>query len=152
VTLVIGLGSEWRGDDAAGLHVARRLHEPPAPARIIEREGEPLDLIEEWAGSDRALVVDAVSSGAEPGTIHRLNAADRPVPAALFRGSTHALGLADAVELGRSLGRLPETLLVFGIEGGDFGAGAGLTPAVERAVTVLAAELRELLMWSAENH
>ena len=124
----------------------------PSPARIIEREGEPLDLIEEWAGADRAIVVDAVSSGAEPGTIHRLDAAEGPLPAVLFRGSTHALGVAEAVELGRSLGRLPETLLVFGIEGGSFGAGAGLTPAVERAVTALAAELRELLRRSAENH
>jgi hydrogenase maturation protease len=145
VTLVIGLGSEWRGDDAAGLRVAQRLREPPAPARVIEREGEPMDLIEEWAGADRALLVDAVSSGAEPGTIHRLDATERPLPVALFRGSTHALGVADAVELGRSLGRLPETLLVFGIEGASFGAGAGLTPAVDRAVTALATELRELL-------
>ena len=58
------------------------------------------------------------------------------------RGSTHALGVAEAIELGRALGRLPRRLLVFGIEGGSFDAGAGLSPEVERAVGQLTDELR----------
>ena len=66
--LVIGVGNRWRSDDAAGLEVARRLREaPPAGARVIEREGEPVDLIEEWSTAGEAIVIDAVSSGAEPG-------------------------------------------------------------------------------------
>ena len=108
----------------------------PRPRAIIEREGEPLDLIEEWAGADRAIVVDAVSSGAEPGTIHRLDAAE----AAPADRAVQRLDARPRRGRGRRAGhgasdRLPETLLlVFGIEGGSFGAGAGLTPAVERAV------------------
>jgi hydrogenase maturation protease len=141
VTLVIGVGNEWRSDDAAGLVVARRLREPCPAARVIEREGEPLDLIDEWSGADDAIVVDAVRSGAEPGTIHRLDAAEQRLPAELFRGSTHAFSVAEAVELGRALGRLPSRLLVLGIEGEDFTAGAGLSPAVERAVDGLVGEL-----------
>jgi hydrogenase maturation protease len=145
VTIVIGVGNEWRSDDAAGLVVARRLREQPPAARVIEREGEPLDLIEEWSDADEAIIVDAVSSGAEPGTIHRLDAAERRLPAELFRGSTHAFSVAEAVELGRALERLPARLLVFGIEGSSFAAGAGLSPVVERAVTALVVELRNRL-------
>src|SRR4030095_1665279 len=75
VTLVIGVGNEWRRDDAAGLVVAAPLPRPPPPrGRAIRHEGEPLDLLEEWSGYAAALVLDAVSSGAEPGTIHRLDA------------------------------------------------------------------------------
>jgi hydrogenase maturation protease len=140
---VIGVGNEWRGDDGAGIAVARLLEPAPADVRVIAREGEPLDLIEEWTGTREAIVVDAAASGAEPGTVHALDATAGPLPVELFGQSTHALSVAEAVELGRALGRLPERLTVLGIEGASFRAGNGLTPAVESAVTRVAAELRE---------
>jgi hydrogenase maturation protease len=139
---VIGVGNEWRSDDGAGIAVARLLDPAPAGVRVLAREGEPLDLIEEWTGAREAIVVDAASSGAEPGTVHRLDASAGPLPVELFGQSTHALSVAEAVELGRMLGRLPERLLVLGVEGERFGAGNGLTPAVEAAVGRLARELR----------
>jgi hydrogenase maturation protease len=142
LTLVIGVGNEWRRDDAAGLVVARRLRErTPRAVRVIEHEGEPLDLLEEWSAAEAAIVIDAVNSGAEPGTIHRVDALATKLPAELFRGSTHALGVAEAVELGRALERLPGRLLVLGIEAKRVDAGAGLSPEVDLAATRLADEL-----------
>ena len=91
------------------------------------------------------VIVDAVRSGAKAGTIHRLDALARPLPAQLFRASTHHLSVAEAVALGRALGRLPERLEIYGIEGRDFTAGLGLAPEVERAVERVAAELGERL-------
>ena len=52
-------------------------------------------------------MIDGVSSGAAPGTLHRFEVADEPLPAELFSSSTHALGVAEAVELARELDRLP---------------------------------------------
>jgi hydrogenase maturation protease len=124
---VIGLGNAARGDDAAGLIAARRLGG-------IEHEGDPLALLDVWDGAESVVVIDAVRSGAAAGTIHRLDA-DEPLPAALRTStSTHAVGLAEAVELARALGRLPARLTVYGIEGERFDAGTGLTPAVSAAV------------------
>ena len=100
-----------------------------------------MDLIEEWASADEAIVIDAVSSGADPGTIHRLEANEARLPTGLFRGSTHALGVAEAVELARALERLPARLTVIGIEGAVFEAGRGLTPAVEAAVGEVVAKM-----------
>jgi hydrogenase maturation protease len=140
------MGNEWRGDDAAGLQVARRLREAaPSQARVVEREGEAVDLMEAWAGAEEAIVVDAVSSGSAPGTIHRLDVSHGPLPAELCGGSSHVLGLAEAVELARVLERLPPSLLVVGIEGASFKAGAVLTPEVERAVEQIVGELRRRL-------
>ncbi len=62
-------------------------------------------------------------------------------PPRVFRGSTHALGLGEAIELARALGRLPGRLLVYGVEGADFGTGEGLSPAVTAALGPLADEL-----------
>jgi hydrogenase maturation protease len=110
---------------------------------VVEHRGEPVDLIEQWSGAGPVLVVDAVRSGAEPGTIHALDASSTRIPVELFNGSTHALGLAEAVELARALDRLPPSLLVYGIEGRSFAAGQALTTEVERAVGSLVRRLRD---------
>jgi hydrogenase maturation protease len=139
---LIGVGNRFRGDDGAGLEVASRLRATHPPGcRILEEEGEPGSLIEDWALVQEALVVDAVSTGAEPGTLHRFDATAEPLPVELFRSSTHALGIADAVELARELDRLPPRLAVYGIEGENFETGEGLSPAVDATVDKLVAEL-----------
>jgi hydrogenase maturation protease len=67
------------------------------------------------------------------------------VPVGVFRSSTHAFGVGDAVEIARALRKLPARVIVYGVEGGSFEAGAGLTEAVEAAVArVAAAVLRDL--------
>ena len=147
-TLVIGLGNSWRGDDGAGPAVARGLLDT-VRARVRVYEGEPVGLIEEWTGADAVVVVDAVSSGAPAGTIHRLDPRSEPIPAALSQGSTHAFGLAETIELARTLGRLPPRLTVYGIEGERFTAGEELSPAVARAVEEVRSELCERLGKSA---
>ena len=94
-------------------------------------------------GADSLWLVDAVSSGAPPGTVHRIDAGGRALPADLFRASTHHLGLADAVELARALGRLPARVVFYGIEGESFDAGQGLTTDVAGAVECVAQTVQE---------
>ena len=143
---LIGVGNRFRRDDGAGLEVAARLHAAHPPGiRILEEEGEPASLIERFALMKEVIIVDAVSAGGKPGDLHRFDATHEPLPAKIFRPSTHALGVADAVELARELGRLPHRLAVYGIEGGNFEAGEGLSPAVEARVSALVAELRSEL-------
>jgi hydrogenase maturation protease len=88
------------------------------------------------------VVVDAAASGAPPGTIRRFDARAGRLPARLMRSSTHALGVPEAIELARALGRLPARVEVYAIEGARFTAGAELSPAVEQAVGELAESLR----------
>ena len=143
---LIGIGNQFRRDDGAGLEVARRLRlAQPAGVKVLEQEGEPASLLEAWISADEVLVVDGVSSGSPPGTLHRFEVGDQPLPAELFRPSTHALGLAEAVELARELDRLPGRLAVYGIEGESFEPGEGLTPLVQAALEQLVAELFEEL-------
>jgi hydrogenase maturation protease len=139
---VIGVGNAWRGDDAAGLLVAERVREAAPGLDVRDCEGEPIVLLDAWEGADAVWVVDAVSSGAPPGTIHRLDVDAEPLPATLFRPSTHTFGVAEAVELARALDRLPERLVVFGIEGDTFEAGDGVSEAVAAAAVRVARTVR----------
>ncbi|HMD51105.1 MAG TPA: hydrogenase maturation protease, partial [Solirubrobacteraceae bacterium] len=113
--VVIGIGNELRGDDAAGLQIVRLLRGRARAGGIAvhEHEGEPLALIEVWDGARGVVLVDAARSGAPPGTIHRLDASQQPVGPRLPRSSsTHGVGLAEAIELARSLDRLPQSVLL----------------------------------------
>jgi hydrogenase maturation protease len=139
--VVIGVGNLLRGDDGAGLAVARRVR--AAGIVVIAYEGEPVGLIEAWseAGAGAVVLVDAVSSGIAPaGSVHRFDASSAALPAAWSRStSTHALGVAEAIELARAVGRLPRFVVAIGIEGAAFELGAGLSPAVEAVVDEVAA-------------
>ena len=132
---MIGIGNAWQGDDAAGLVVAQQLRDRAGEEiTVLEMEGEPVSLVEAFDGADDAFLVDAVRSGAKPGTVHRIDATDDPVPATLSAASTHTLGVGEAIELGRALGRLPRRIVLYGIEAESLSAGGELTPAVARAV------------------
>jgi hydrogenase maturation protease len=131
--LVVGLGNRLRGDDAAGLEAARLVGERAPDVRVVAHEREPTDLIELWHGTRLTIVLDALQ-GDEPGRIHRFEAGRDELPRRIWgSASTHALELAEVVELARSLDRLPDRLLVLGIEGERFETGTGLSPRVERA-------------------
>ncbi|HZO97926.1 MAG TPA: hydrogenase maturation protease [Gaiellaceae bacterium] len=141
---MIGVGNRFRRDDAAGLEAAAHLRGTlPEEVELLEREGEPTSLIDAWRDADAVWLLDAVSSGAPPGTLHRLDAAAGVLPPELFRTSTHHLGLAEAVELARAVGALPPRLVVFGIEAERLEVGEGLSPAVAAAAERAAAAVRE---------
>jgi len=132
--LIAGIGNEYRGDDAVGLIVARRLKERLADSvTVIEQSGDGAALIEAWRNAQTVVVIDATMSGAAPGTIRRFDANAQPIPTASFRCSTHAFSLAEAIELARALRQLPPRLVIYGIEGKNFAAGVGLSAEVEKA-------------------
>jgi hydrogenase maturation protease len=140
--VVIGVGNALRRDDGVGLAVAERVR-AAGGVEVVACEDEPSRMLDAWEGADTALVVDAVASGAAPGTVHRYDAAEGALPVGVFRGSTHAFGVGETIELARALGRLPPRVRLYGVEGAAFSAGEGLTPEVEAAVEPLVGELLE---------
>jgi len=139
--LIIGCGNLDRADDAAGLRVAAKLREMGVNAR--QQCGDMLALIDEWSDAEEVILIDAAITGAAPGTITTWDARHTPLPQDCFPCSTHALGVAEVVELARALNGLPSKLTIYGIEAGNFEPGDSLSPevavAVERAALVIAA-------------
>jgi hydrogenase maturation protease len=150
--LVIGLGNDYRGDDAVGHVVARKLKAIGADnIRIVEESGEGAALIEAWKGANFVILIDAVHSGGSAGSLHRFDVESQPIPTGYFQYSTHALSVAEAVELARVLGQLPAKLIVYGIEGKTFDSGAGLSQEVQEAVEELVRRLREELCTNSRS-
>jgi len=140
--LIVGVGNPLRGDDGVGPAVVRCLKDAGfAHARLLESKGEPAALMAAWQDADLVVLIDAAASGAAPGTIHRFDATNDPLPPALAACSSHALGLGEAIKLARALGQLPARLIVYAVEGADFAIGATLSAPVSRAVAPLLARL-----------
>jgi hydrogenase maturation protease len=140
--VVLCIGNPDRGDDAAGHAVARALGDSLGEAEIIEEEGEATRVLARLEGADAAFIVDACVSGMRSGEIHRFEVGEGPLPQAAFGGaSTHGLGLAEALELARTLGALPPCCVVYAIEGESFQIGAPMSLPVAAAVPVVADRL-----------
>ncbi|MFQ5603561.1 MAG: hydrogenase maturation protease [bacterium] len=131
----IGVGNRYRRDDGVGPEMVERLAARRLPqTRSLHATGEGAKLLEMMKGREVVYLFDAVCSGARPGSIFRFQAPKQTVPARFFSYSTHAFSVAEAIELGRTLNQLPRQLIVYGIEGEDFGAGLGLSKEVEISV------------------
>ena len=137
-TLVLGLGNPLVSDDSAGLRVAAELKSLLADrpdVEVAEDYWGGLRLMERMVGYDRAIVVDAICTGAKPGTIHHLS----PDSIATQRSaSAHDVNLPTALEFGRRAEMpLPanENILLIGIEAEDVLTFAEeCTPAVREAI------------------
>ena len=151
--LIIGLGNDYRGDDAVGRAVARRLQAIAGDyVRVLEESGEGVALMESWKGGDFVILIDAVHSSAAAGTIHRFDAATQPVPGSFFHYSTHAFSVAEAVELARALNQLPPQLVIYGIEGKNFDSRVGLSPEVKMAAEELFRMVKEDLCTNSRSY
>lgn len=115
----------------------------------MESAGDGASLMADWTGFTRVLLLDTVQSGAEPGSLLRLDLTEEPLPARLASGSTHLLGVAEAVELARALGKLPAHLTFLGIEGSRFEMGAPLSEAVAGRLDEW---LTEIVSWATNGN
>jgi hydrogenase maturation protease len=139
MTLIVGCGNSDRGDDAAGILVARRLRELGLDA--VEHSGDGLALMELWNSGDDVILVDAVVSGSNPGTVSNWDPIARPLCAESYRCSTHGFGPSEAIELARALDRLPGRIQIYGIEAANFEPGAAPSREVLEAVDRVVSEI-----------
>jgi hydrogenase maturation protease len=137
-TLILGLGNPLITDDSIGLRVVEALRPRLAERADVEVSEDywgGLRLMERMIGFDRAIVVDAIQTGAPPGTIHRLTPDGIPTQR---NASAHDMNLSTALEFGRQAGmHLPpnEAIRLVGVEAEDILTfSEQCTPAVEAAV------------------
>jgi hydrogenase maturation protease len=110
---------------------------------LVESVGDATHLLETWRDAGLAIIVDAVVSGGEAGSIQRIDGM-QGFPSAWRSASTHLVGLAEAIDLGDAVGVLPEAMVIFGIEIDRVEPGVGLSSAIDQAVDEVAGGIVEL--------
>jgi hydrogenase maturation protease len=135
---IIGIGNLFRGDDAVGLLAARHLRERlDSSLEVMEAEGDGLALLDLMEGADQVIVIDAVKSGGRPGATVRLDLSKESRWGTLVPCSTHAIGIAEAIDLARTLGRLPMQVILYGIEIDSLEPGAALSESVRGGLDIV---------------
>lgn len=156
-TLVIGLGNPLLGDDGVGWHVAEGVREafsPPiscdsAPSIEVDcHVGGGLSLMERLVGYDRAIVIDALSTGQRPvGSVICFPLEALPHPNVGHLTSAHETNLWTALQVGRTMGaHLPAQVMVVAVESPYvYEFSEELTPPVAAAVPQAVRKVLELL-------
>ncbi len=135
--VVIGCGNLLRGDDAVGPILVRTLwtRGVPAHVRLVDGGTAGMDVAFAMRGAARVVIVDAARTGAEPGTVYRVPAAELTqlpplhLHAHSFRWD-HALSFADWL-LGPAR---PTDITVYLIEALSLNPGDELTEPVKNAL------------------
>ncbi|MCV7197086.1 hydrogenase maturation protease [Mycobacterium angelicum] len=132
--LVAGIGNIFLGDDGFGSEVVRHAELPQAGVRVIDYgiRGMHLayDLLEEW---DTLVLVDAVPSRGNPGTLHVFQA-DHESGCRTAGLDGHSMDPETVFASLRALGGEPPYTVVVGCEAGSVEEGIGLTEPVAKAV------------------
>jgi hydrogenase maturation protease len=152
-TVILGLGNELAGDDAIGLLAARTLHGELDPSvDVVESSASGLALIEVLAGYDRAVVIDAISTGrTPPGTIVEMGLEE---VGRVVAPSVHQAGLPELAAVAARLGlRFPGQTRVIAVEVEDpYTLGAGLSEPVAAVRDELVARVRDAVdRWERED-
>jgi len=130
--VVLGIGNVLLGDEGLGalatLELERRFH-IPGGLEVMDGGTAGLELMPYVAGKDLLIIIDAIKSGKEPGTVVRMEGEDVPV-AFRQRLSPHQLGLSDLLAATMLLEETPDRMVLFGVEPVSMETGIGLSEKV----------------------
>jgi hydrogenase maturation protease len=148
-TVVIGVGNTILSDDGAGVHAARLLQgDPRVPAGVTILDGGTLgiELVPYASDASRVLFLDAVNSGAAPGTLTRMTGRDLLGTSGGW--SVHQLGVADLIAALALVSAGPQDIVVLGVQPAHTDWGTSLSPDVESALSGLVDKaLAQLQLW-----
>lgn len=115
--LVLGIGNVLLQDEGIGVHIIseleRRFQFPPG-VELLDGGTAGMELVEAMLDRDQVIVVDAIRSDGEPGSLIQLEG--NQVPSFLQQHLTpHLLGLSDVLATLTIAGRTPDRLILLGI-------------------------------------
>lgn len=138
--MVIGVGNILLRDDGVGVHVVRELEGELTSESISVYECGTLGLqiLDYLDGADFVVIVDAVRSGKQPGVVSRFLIDQSKLEDPMELQSMHQVGVLDTLSLGRRMVRLPDQIVVVGVEPKDVSLGLDLSDEVKGSVQAAA--------------
>jgi hydrogenase maturation protease len=142
--VVIGVGSVLRSDDGVGVHVieglrGRAARDPqllPAGTELVDGGTLGLELLRLLPGARGLLLVDAMSLGAEAGTVSVLRG-DAIDAAGGDRDGMASGAVGELLAFARLMDWLPEAVALVGVEVADIAPGTVLSPEVDGALPAM---------------
>lgn len=147
---VFGIGSPF-GDDQIGTKVIAKLQQQAQLQKYIpeflhleicDRPG--VSLLYLMRGAEIVFLVDAIITGANIGTLHRLD--NQKIETYSHIYSTHDIGVAETLKLGRILNELPAEIILYGVEIEEVTSDFIISKKILQAMDVLVKKLSEEIL------
>ncbi len=124
------------GDDGIGIHVVEALrHEAlPSNVAVFSAETRAFDALEYMDGCDKAVIVDAYRKGGAPGSIYRFTFDPAGEIDDSMNLSMHDINFIDALRAGRDVYKLPEKIVIIGVEPEVLECRLGLSSKLNNAI------------------
>ncbi|MGM0371590.1 MAG: hydrogenase maturation protease [Halobacteriota archaeon] len=146
---VIAVGNPIMGDDGVGARVLERLEAGPEGDRpdltLANAATTAFFALEAMSGCDRAIVLDAIATGAPPGTVHQYQYVDGAFAGEIPEMTMHDFSFAEALQAGREAYDIPGEVLILGVEPERVEMSMSLSEPIEQALPKLVARVREEL-------
>ena len=148
--LIISIGNRYRCDDGVGPYTLDLLQLVLGESSdFIENIGDTSALLDIWQDRDKVILIDACyadeADDKNLGQIFRLDGLNESLPADNPVSSNHAISIANAIELGKLMHHLPQTLTIYSISGNNFSQGEAISPplliAAQQLVSLISDEL-----------
>lgn len=144
--MVLCLGNRYLRDDGVGINVADRLRGHALGEDVLVDVSQTADfsLLWQYSGASKIIVVDALKSGAPPGTVSKYRIVPNRGPLVSVPGQ-HELQLHDIFDIANQAGLLDCPVTIIGVEPKDCGVGEGLSPELANAIPDLLVEVTKEL-------
>jgi hydrogenase maturation protease len=143
---IIGIGNEFRGDDASGILIARKLKKDFPTLDIIEFSESELNLIDHFKDVDLLILIDAIDDqNGEVGSVKKYSLNQNSEIASLNFYSSHTFSLSDVINLAKQIDLLPERIIIFGIVSSNFQMGSNISFDIEKIYPEIKKEIQTIL-------
>ena len=133
---IIGIGNEFRSDDAVGILIARKLKEFYPDYDIIESDGNGIDLLSIFQEYDKVILIDAAvaEKNEDVGQVREIKVAQETNFSDIKIFSSHSFSLLEAIKMGKQLSILPKELFLYLILSQNFSFGQEISEKVKKAL------------------
>lgn len=142
---ILGIGNTLYSDEGLGISALPLLKKElgnSADIEIVDGTTEGMQLLGPVEDTNRLIIVDAINAGRQPGDIVILS--KEQIPA--FNGikmSVHQIGFQEVVSAAQLRGRLPERMVMFGIQPASLDLNTEMSETVKRVIPDLIERIKE---------
>ena len=145
-TLILGIGNSILSDDSVGIKLAELLQQEflPPGVDVMTAETGGLDLLNLLTGYHRLIILDALQTNGQPGTVYKLSLEDLPHLPLHHATLAHELDLATTLQLGYKLNLdMPTQISIIAVEAQDVTTfSEELTPKVRQALPSILQDIK----------
>ncbi len=150
--IILGIGNLLNRDEGVGIHAVRALqasHPLDADWELVDGGTLGLNLLPLVEEASHLIVLDAIDARRAPGTLIELSRDQVPLFSAI-KMSQHQLLFQEVLALAHVRGRLPEHLVVLGIQPADLEVGVELSSQVAQTLPQLIKRVEQIVQeWTA---